>query len=198
VSNYFNYDRCIEHFLHHALQLHFGIGVSDATAVMETLRIFHPYGTVAELPWQNNQEGVPFGHTANRATMKLMGSRIRTYTEQIEDDGVLKTIREEVMLADTLVFLGFSYHPENMKLLNPGKECATTQIFGTAFDISDSNREIVLDDIRNLIGKSLRQNRMRDGIHPFVWEPIYIHNLECSKLIQEYSRSLFIAGPSRD
>jgi hypothetical protein len=157
----FNYDRCVEHFLHQALQRHFGIEAADATAVMKTLRIFHPYGTVGDLPWQNNQEGVPFGHTANRATMQLMASRIRTYTEQVEDNGVLKAIRKEMQLADTLVFLGFSYHPQNMKLLNPGKECGTTQVFGTAFRISDSNREIVLDDIRSIIGKTLRQDRVR-------------------------------------
>jgi hypothetical protein len=192
----FNYDRCIEHFLHQALQRHFGIEESDATAVMERLRIFHPYGTVADLPWQNNREGVPFGHIANRATMKLMASRIKTYTEQVEDDGVLKEIHDEFTSADTLVFLGFSFHPQNMKLLSPGKECATTQVFGTAFQISESNREVILDDIRNLVRKPLREDKFR-GIAQVAWEPLYIHNLRCSELIQEFSRSLFVAGPSR-
>ena len=192
----FNYDRCIEHFMHESLQRYFGVEAAEATAVMETLRIFHPYGTIGDLPWENELEGVPFGYKANRAAMQLMASRIRTYTEQVEDNGVLEEIHKQIQTADTLVFLGFSFHPQNVKLINPNRECATSQIFGTSVGISDSNRDFILDDIRKLIGKSLRQNRMRDGIHPFVWEPIYISNLECARLIQEFSRSLFVAGVS--
>jgi hypothetical protein len=191
----FNYDRCVEHFMYHALQLHFGISPPDAANITKRLRIFHPYGTIAELPWQNHQEGVPFGFLANRANLALMASRIKTYTEQIGDDDFLKEIHEQIVSADTLVFLGFSYHAQNMRLLAPGARCATTQIFGTAVGISENNKDIILEEIRSLIGKSLRQDRLRDGIHPCVWEPIHVRELGCSRLIEEFSRSLFAAGP---
>jgi hypothetical protein len=187
----FNYDRCFEHFVHEALQRHFGIASERASSIMKTLKIIHPYGTVANLPWVDKR-GIPFGFTANRSNMQLMASSIKTYTEQVEAGSVLQAIREEVLEADTLVFLGFSYHPENMKLLSPGRECKTERVYGTALGVSESNVADIIERIRTLIGRHLFQQVIRGG-RTEMFESIYIQNLECSGLLQEYSRSLFSA-----
>jgi len=98
----FNYDRCFEHFMFHALQKIYGIDESTASDVMSKLNIIHPYGTIGELPWQD-KSGIPFGFKANRANMEFMAPRIRTYTEQIEKSQVLEAMRSAVFESDTMV-----------------------------------------------------------------------------------------------
>jgi hypothetical protein len=56
----FNYDRCFEQYLWLSLQNRFSIGDEAATALMKKLRIHHPYGTVARLPW-DDRNGVSLG-----------------------------------------------------------------------------------------------------------------------------------------
>lgn len=190
----FNYDRCIEHFFYHALQRHFGIDETRASSVMKTLRIIHPYGTIGDLTWQSG-EGIPFGARANRQSLQLMTSRIRTYTEQIERDDILSTIRSEVENADTLVFLGFSYHPQNMKVLDPQEECMTKQVFGTAYGISSADVSVIEDQVRGIVRRDLTHRVLR-GNKSIEWENLSIRNdLTCFALLNEYSRSLFVAGP---
>jgi len=142
----FNYDRCFEHFMFNALQRLYSIDADAAKTVMKTLRIVHPYGTISDLLWQN-KEGIAFGFPANRAAMQVMASRIKTYTEQIEKSETLAAMRELVASAHTLVFLGFSYHPENMKLLGIERAIHAQQILGTAKGISErSYRRILVTD----------------------------------------------------
>ena len=57
----FNYDRCIEHYLYHALQPAFTITGEEAASLMEKLVVFHPYGKIANLPWESYDNRVPYG-----------------------------------------------------------------------------------------------------------------------------------------
>lgn len=189
----FNYDRCVEHFLFHALQAHYGIDEAKSASVMETLKIIHPYGTIGDLPWQRSN-GIQFGSTATRFNLEEMMSRIKTYTEQVEEGTQLNAIRNEVKHADTLVFLGFSYHPQNMKLLKPEGPCDTEKVFGTAWGISGHDIGIIGDEIKQIVGKSLMQFKSNSsGIT--TREEMYIRNdLRCGELLEQYSRSLFQPG----
>jgi hypothetical protein len=180
----FNYDRCFEHFMFHAIQQLYGVTETEAADVMSRCHIIHPYGTIGELPWQDPQ-GIPFGFKANRAGMELMSQRIRTYTEQVQRSEILSELETEVTKADTLVFLGFSYHPENMKLLtveNPGR---TERVLGTAKGISPSDVETIQQQIRRMVGKPLQL------LGPDASEQLFIKDLTCSELLQHYSRTLF-------
>jgi hypothetical protein len=69
----------------------------------------------------------------------LMSDRIRTFTEQIADDSLQTTIHDRISNAETLLFLGFSFHEQNMQLIRPSSECQAKQVLGTAFGISESN-----------------------------------------------------------
>jgi hypothetical protein len=163
-------------------------------STLNRLKIFHPYGTIADLPWQE-KEGVPFGFRPNRSNLEFMNGRIRTYTEEVERGSELDNLREEIRSADTLVFLGFSFHPENMKILNPGWECNTKQVFASAYNISSSDVDVIRDQIRMLIGRRLEPHVRTNSLVPE--EPIFVRNdLKCSRLLEEYSRRLFIAGCS--
>jgi hypothetical protein len=182
----FNYDRCFEHFMFHAIQQLYGVPDAEAADVMSQCRIVHPYGTIGELPWQD-KEGIPFGFKANRANLEFMAQRIRTYTEQVQRSETLSALKTVVAEADTLVFLGFSYHPENMKLLsleNPGK---TERVLGTAKGISPSDVEKIQQQIRRMAAGKALQLPGQDAFS----EQLFIKDLTCSELLQHYSRTLF-------
>lgn len=58
----FNYDRCIERFLAQALADYYQLTLEQGESlVAQKLRIYHPYGQVGPLPWQDLSRGVEFG-----------------------------------------------------------------------------------------------------------------------------------------
>jgi hypothetical protein len=127
----------------------------------------------------------PSGHSAHgRTAMQLMASRIKTYTEQIERSETLAEIRDMVSDAHTIVFLGFSYHPANMKLLSLEHASDVEQIFGTAKGVSESDTAFILKKI----GASFRKNKARKP------PPVVIRDMTCAESLGEYSRALFVAG----
>jgi hypothetical protein len=56
------------------------------------LRIYHPYGSLGVLPWQvrNNENSVPFGGSEYGDDLNLIADEIKTFNEQLEDDGLVK------------------------------------------------------------------------------------------------------------
>lgn len=190
----FNYDRCLEHFLFHAIQRYFGLNADEASAIMSKLRIYHPYGSLGDLPWQG-ADSIPFGFTASRENLKFIEKRIKTYTEQVNNHQLAGEVRDLVCSADTLVYLGFSYHPQNMSLLDPLEYSSASAVFGTALGTSDSDVRIIEERIRRLVGHDLTEYRDAPiGITGS--ERLYIRNdLTCARLLDEYSRSLFVSGP---
>ncbi len=190
----FNYDRCIEHFLHNALRKLYGIDDTEAGSVLKNLPILHPYGVIANLPWRS-ADGIPFGFPANRAAMRLMSKKIKTYTEQIEDRTTLDAVKQEVETADILVFLGFSYHQSNLAILDPGAEIAAKKVLGTALKISESD----VGEIRGRLQLLARRDLTDQVLTPFgsshataLIDQLHIRrDLTCAALIEQYSRTLF-------
>jgi hypothetical protein len=114
---------------------------------------------------------------------KMEGSK--TYTEQIAGSEVTNRIRGEVERAEQVVFLGFAYHPQNMFLLRPIEELASSKpIYGTALGMSDSDVAITMGELRSWF--------MPDDVlssDPF--ESIHIENtLTCAKLFDNYAKSI--------
>ena len=179
----FNYDRCFEHFMFNALQRLYSIDADAAASVMKTLRIVHPYGTISNLLWQD-KKGMPFGFPANRTAMQLMASRIKTYTEQIERSETLAEMRGMVADAHIIVFIGFSYHPENMKLLGLEHAGDVEQIFGTAKGLSESDAAFIVKEIEAGVPKKKARKTV----------PVIVQDMTCAELLGEYSRALFVAG----
>jgi hypothetical protein len=189
----FNYDRCVEHFLFTSLSRHYGLSDPEARTVLGTLTVLHPYGTIAKLPWQGDG-GLPFGFPINRPNLLMMSGQIRTFTEQQEDNQTLDAIKNEFASAETLVFLGFSYHHLNMKILDPGKEGAARDIFGTSFGISDHDVEQIKAVVRRLVRRDLTEHKVRGGFDNVTERLCIRSDLKCASLLQEYSRSLFVSG----
>ncbi len=175
----FNYDRCVEHFLFNAVQNYYGIEPAEAAILMQALRIIHPYGFVGELPWQADTNSIPFGSAIQAGDLLSHAGKIKTYSERIGDEGAITTLHQLLIDADTIVFLGFAFHDENMNLMTSGAPNRLRRVFGTARGISDSDRGVIQDQISQIFKKNggSFSIELRQGLH-------------CHQIFDEYSRTL--------
>ncbi|MNH49656.1 hypothetical protein D3C85_1012290 [compost metagenome] len=142
----FNYDRALEHYLYWALR---DLGFADDLVIeaMNSLEVLHPYGTLGYLPWQEGIS-VPFG-APNVELEKVYGS-IRTYSEQLDDKNQIYKISNAISNAETVVFLGFGFHKQNVDLLS-GPILEPKEVFATACGVSSSQRRAFEARIRRSI-----------------------------------------------
>lgn len=175
----FNYDRSLEHFLSHALMASRGCDEAAARKIVDKANIIHPYGIVASL-WQDG--GIPFGFDEFTDWARYADS-ISIYTERTEQPEKLASIRTAIAMAEQIVFLGFGFHAQNMRILTPPSQIVGSfkSIFATAIGMSDSDRDIVAD--------------MLAGFQPPNYRPtagsIYVRSdCDCAKLFDEYRLSL--------
>jgi hypothetical protein len=183
----FNYDRCVEQFMYHAIQNYYNVNPEVADSIMRNLTIFHPYGTVGRLPWQSNQGlTVKFGQDqiAPNDLLHLAQQNIKTITEQtIAPSGEVAAIRAAVQAATTIVSLGFAFHSQNMKLLAPGNSIGIGPVnfYVTAKGVSKSDRAVIENDLRTL----------RPSAEGAGKKSVYnVDDLTCVELFDSYRRSL--------
>jgi hypothetical protein len=146
----FNYDRCIEHYIFWALQ-RLGITSDESAKVVETLNIIRPYGTIGSI-LPNGRSSVSFGAPRPPDIFGLI-NRIRTFTESeaLHDKGVLATALTD---ASMIIFLGFGFHPQNLRLLalSPTAHVRPVKILATVYEVHDAN----LPQLRATLGDGLR------------------------------------------
>lgn len=179
----FNYDRCFEYFLFHSLQNFYGMTDSDASELVNMIEIFHPYGTVGSLPWQNSGgNAIDFGREPHPKGLLTLADQIKTFTE-VTDSGSseITTIRQKMCDADIILFLGFAFHRINLDLLRPSinsiHDSREVAYYATAKGISRNDCNIIIDELHNLTGANVKTMEIRN-------------DLACSELFQEYWRSL--------
>ena len=139
----FNYDRCIEHFLAHAIAQNYHTSIHEARELVKQLVIYRPYGSVGAY-FGAAADVVEFGNTTQNIKLDKIIATLRTYTEQIEDSKSLNAIREAIFEASVLVFLGNAFHPTNMKLLTVQKnDQVHKRFYFTRKGISDNDLNVV-------------------------------------------------------
>lgn len=178
----FNYDRCIEHYLYHALQNYYSISASDVAKLLKRLEIYHPYGTVGALPWLSSQNAIGYGATPHPKQLLELANQIKTFTEGTDVlSSEVNSIRSNMKMSPRLVFLGFAFHKLNMELLLPtlaSPDSPTGQsIFATAYGISTSGIESISAELVAKGALSVGNIRIRN-------------DLTCSQLFREYWRSM--------
>ena len=178
----YNYDRCIEHFLYHSIQNYYGLGAGEAATLVNAMEVFHPYGIVGSLPWTDGPAQMEFGAEPTTQDLERLAEQIRTFTEGTNPDASdIGAIRNHVTRADALVFLGFAYHSQNLKLLMRQRDRCNQQertisCFGTDVGISEVDLEAISLEVEEYFGASLQKNAERD--------------LTCSGLFNTYGRAL--------
>ncbi len=184
----FNYDRCLQHFLPYALSNYYGLNESEARALTRSLNIIHPYGVVGDLKWRDEGgSGVIFGDTEYGVDLVSLAGGIKTFTERVDDQIILNEIRTQIESAETIVFLGFGFHHQNLSLLGPPTHRPpkaaleippTTRVFATIHGISQSDWNVIQHEISTLLSF--------DG-NAVEIEPA---KMRCSELFHTYRRSL--------
>lgn len=166
----FNYDRCVEQYLFHAFHMIRGFHVGLAKELLSKIPIFHPYGIVGNLPVAGDNGGVAFGD--DQCALREIVSPIRTFTENIEDLGMLASIREMMRFARQIIFLGFGFHGQNLRILFDGEGRMDCPIYGTSIAVTDRRRREILD----YLGDS--------------GDPLF-EGIGCSQLLEKWGHVIF-------
>jgi hypothetical protein len=101
--------------LYWAVQQYGRVSAEVAANAVASLKQIRPYGSIGNLPWQENP-GPPCGGSQAGDHLFAISQSIRTYTEQ-QYAGAEQKIDQALESARLVVFPGFGYHPQNMKLL---------------------------------------------------------------------------------
>jgi hypothetical protein len=177
----FNYDRCVEHFLCHALSTNYHISVGDARLLVQTLPIHHVYGSVGKYFGSGN-EIVDFG-SAGLPNVDAITKNVRTYCERVDDDVSIQALKGAMLEADVLVFLGNAFHKSNMKLLEPELLVTSSKtVYATREGISNDDLTVICQRyLSPFAGKSSAGNYALTG---------FKFAGTCSELFDEYRASL--------
>jgi len=173
----FNYDRCLEHFLAHALRTYYDLDLREAQSLVNSASFLHPYGTVGHLNWQDPR-GIPFGAEVDSNELLKITRTLRTFTEHETDRTQHGAIASRIEDAEILVFLGFAFHDQNLKVLKPQNPSRARRVFATAFGISPSDKVVIDGSVVALIGVS--SGMVRREIRT---------DLKCVDLFNEFWRS---------
>jgi len=178
----FNYDRCLEYFLIHALQNYYRLEAQRSADLVRSIEILHPYGIVGQLPLLASANTCEYGIEISAERLRAVAPSIRTFTEGMNPErGDLSAIRRVIGEARRLVFLGFAFHPMNLDLLfsddqPPSRTEAPEAIFGSALHMSGPDCRTIIDELHTRSG--------------FPRDQIYLSNTTCAGLFKEYWRSL--------
>jgi len=178
----FNYDRCLEHYLFHALMNYYRIGAARAASLLRHLKIYHPYGVVGKLPWMESGNGIEFGSDPKADQLVQLAKLIRTFEEgsNVEESDI-ERVRNVLAFASRIVFLGFAFHRANLELLFPpqihGVPARRGVVFSTGFGISDPDSGVIRDQLYELAG--LKPDSVRIA-----------HGVKCAGLFTDYRQSL--------
>ena len=180
----FNYDRCIEHYLHHSLQNYYRIQPAGATELLKNLKIYHTYGYLGPLPWTIENFGtVYFGGIPNTDQLISIANGLKTFTEGTNDKhSDIIEIRSTIRSAERVVFLGFAFAEQNLELLYGSSKPATaisSLVYATAYGLSESDVQVIKEELHDISGHHPHNIRIRN-------------DLTCVNLLREYGRSLKI------
>lgn len=182
----FNYDRCIETYLPRAVASYYGISDHEARRLVSKLNIVHPYGIVGNIDADGNIDP-PFGSSEINLLDALEG--VNTFSEGLSDPSIAKSLASAMNEAETIVFLGFSFHPMNLRILsNP---CPNLRrIFGTTHGLSDSAVASVEEALLEAFEKDRPEMSNLLGYEGGALHEFELDNLTAFQFCTQYFRSL--------
>jgi hypothetical protein len=189
----FNYDRCIEHFLFESLKAYYDITPDEAALVMSHIKFHHPYGAVGKLPWSNSTPSIRFGGKIGVEDFLQLSASLRTFTEGTDPEtSDIAAIQKIANNAEILIFLGFSFHPLNMKLLYGDYSLAKiSHCYATAYGESASNHAVITQLLSCLISPEANLLHPHEQVRSD-------RRLTCKEFFSEYSRSLTLNNKHLD
>lgn len=139
----FNYDRSLERFLSEATLHKFGKSSNEVSRVLSSFPIIHVHGTLSSLsdrPYSTD--------TSDPALLRKAAESIR-----IIHEGSAATEFEEArnLLKDAkrIYFIGFGYHPTNLKRLGTRFLRTDTEVYGSAYGLTSAETARIRNDFVN-------------------------------------------------
>ena len=120
----FNYDRSIEHYLFTSLKNSYNKTDEECGKKLRKIDIIHVHGSLGPLDWQSRPVdllSVSYDSGTNPKVVKLAAQNIKIIHEGTADTPEFTQARNILLNATQVFFLGFGYHPTNMKRLEMGK-----------------------------------------------------------------------------
>jgi len=169
----FNYDRSLEEFLFSSLEnSHNSIEPDVIQKEMRKVKFHHVYGQLADLPWQNDSEGLRY-YPPNIIDYSKRIKNIKVIFDDRLKSSSLTDIHRKIKQAKRIFFLGFGFLNENMKLLGfPEILNPNQKIFGTGKGYTEKERIGIRNRYFNTI-KDIENN-------------VFIRDLNCKDLLREY------------
>jgi hypothetical protein len=149
----FNYDRCMENFIFHAAQIYYGVGQGEAAQLVAAISFYHPYGAIAPLPFMSQPNSIAYGAEVNQAQLLACAGDLKTFTEAVNHDSTtISGLRSKLALAGRVIFLGFAFHRQNVKLMWPERllDSSKARFYGTAHGISAADNNVICAEIESL------------------------------------------------
>lgn len=137
----FNYDRSLEQFLIASLANTYGLHpVKAAELLKQKISILHMYGQLGELPFPKSPAARKYdGNDLSWEAVKLAASQIFVLHERnAAKQGELAEQRLE--WAKVICFLGFAFHPENVRRLGTDRIHNDKAIYASGFELLEGQR----------------------------------------------------------
>lgn len=153
----FNYDRCLEQFMLKSLMDTFAISEGKAAGLISKLLLHHPYGKIAPLPWQTDRgRGLPLGGDPDFFDYHIQphAKNIKTYNEEVQESQRLREVRRFLLDSRNVVFLGFHFHSQNVKLIQSPESDSRLNIYHTfisTYGRRPPEKEVIAQQVKELL-----------------------------------------------
>jgi hypothetical protein len=141
----FNYDRSLEHYLFTALKFRYRKTDTECADLLSAIPIIHVHGSLGSLPWQGGNHVRPYKNTDNLDEIRLAGNNIQVMSEKDEHATVFQKAIELLEQASKIYFLGFGYHPTNLKRLGIHTLKNKPEKYGTSLGLGAAEWRAISD-----------------------------------------------------
>ncbi|KPH04533.1 hypothetical protein CO657_26275 (plasmid) [Rhizobium acidisoli] len=159
----FNYDRCIEHYLEYAIQRAYrDVDRKLARQIVKSMNIIHPYGSLGDI------SRVAFGTPLEHVDLYHVTKSLITWSESIQEDNLVEDIHEAIRDARNIVFMGFAFANQNMRLLNASVDDAKsyfTKVYATGYGLTPDVERKLKKQITALYANNSEDPRYHNWIN---------------------------------
>ncbi len=145
----FNYDRSLEQYLFLALKNQYGAKDDEVAKNLSKIDIIHIHGQLGYLPWQLSQDSsLKVDYINGTAPEKVIKAAkgLKIIYETNNNSPELERAISSIENAERVFFLGFGYHPLNLKRLRLNGIKGGRLVLGTAFEMGSIQIEKAIVD----------------------------------------------------
>ncbi len=142
----FNYDRSLERYLAEKAEAAFGFSFDKAAEWISRIQISHIYGQIGSLRRDDGDAFIPWGSTHPNNLWKASGM-LKLAKPRI--DGAECAWCNSLRNAEKVIFLGFGFWPENIKLVQPHIP-ASASVYGSCLGLSEKDKKRALTAFQSM------------------------------------------------